>query len=57
MALAKAVICDGLSLNSVEKPWPKSARDRIEPKGYSSVGYYPVRAEGGAMTIFRVEAL
>ena len=54
-ALAKAVICDGLPLNSVDKRWPKGARDKIELKGYPYVGYCPV--QGGEMMILKVEAL
>ena len=54
-ALAKAVICDGLLLNSVDKRWPKSDRESMELKGYPYVGYCPVK--GGEMMVLKVEAL
>ena len=54
-ALAKAVICDGLALNSVDKRWIKGDEDKVELKGYPYVGYCPV--QGGDMMVLRVEAL
>ncbi len=54
-ALARAVICDGLVLNSVEKRWPKRGRDSMELKGYPYVGYSPVPT--GEIMILRAEAL
>jgi len=54
-ALAKAVICDGLRLNSVEKGWPRGGREKNELKGYPYVGYRPM--QGGEMMVLRVDAL
>jgi hypothetical protein len=54
-ALASAVICDGLALNSVDKRWLKGDREKIELRGYPYMGYCPV--QGGEMMVLRVEAL
>ena len=54
-ALAKAVICNGLPLNSVDKRWPKGDRGKSELRGYPYVGYRAI--QGGEMVVLRVEAL
>lgn len=54
-ALARAVICDGLVLNSVDKRWPRGDRDSMELKGYPYVGYSPV--PGDELMVLRADAL
>ena len=53
--LARAVICDGLILNSVDPRWVKSAEGKGELKGYPYVGYCPVH--GGELMILKAESL
>ncbi len=54
-ALARAVICDGLILNSVDKRWAIGGREKMELKGYPYVGYSPISA--GELMVLRAEAL
>ncbi len=54
-ALATAVVCDGLILNSIDPRWLKVQSEKGELKGYPYVGYCPV--PGGEMMVLRAEAL
>ena len=54
-AIAKAVICNGLPLNSVDKRWPKGERGKSDLRGYPYVGYRAI--QGGPMVVLRVESL
>jgi len=54
-ALARAVICDGLRLQSVDERWANSPGRAIEFLGYPYVGY--TARPDGAMSILRSSAL
>ena len=54
-ALARAVICDGLRLQSVDERWVNTPGRAIEFLGYPYVGY--TARPNGAMSILRASAL
>ncbi len=54
-ALAKAVICDGLALHSVDPRWLDPKKGQLELHGYPYVGYRPVPDR--ETMILRAEAL
>lgn len=54
-ALARAVICDGLRLQSIDERWANSPGKAIEFLGYPYVGY--TARPNGAMSILRASAL
>ena len=54
-ALRRAVICEGLPLNSVDERWVPGSGDGPSLRGYPYVGYCPV-ADGEVMML-RAEAL
>lgn len=54
-ALARAVICDGLRLQSIEARWANNPNKAIEFLGYPYVGYTALPS--GAMSILRASAL
>ena len=53
--LAKAVICDGLRLLSIDDRWAQSLDKPIEFRGYPYVGY--TAQPNGTMSIVRASAL
>ena len=53
--LAKAVICDGLRLLSIDDRWAQSPDRPIEFRGYPYVGY--TARPNGTMSILRASAL
>jgi len=53
--LAKAVICDGLRLLSIDERWAQGKDRPIEFRGYPYVGY--TARPNGAMSILRASAL
>ena len=53
--LARAVVCEGLRLQSVDGRWAASENRPIEFRGYPYVGYTAL--PGSAMSIVRIEAL
>lgn len=54
-ALARAVICDGLRLQSIDGRWTNNPDKPIEFRGYPYVGY--TARPNGAMSILRTSAL
>lgn len=54
-ALARAVICDGLRLQSIDARWANNPNKAIEFLGYPYVGY--TARPSGAMSILRASAL
>ena len=54
-ALAKAVVCDGLVLNSVDPKLLKVRNGKLEFRGYPYVGY--CATSGGEMMVLRADAL
>lgn len=54
-ALARAVICDGLRLQSIDERWANSPGRTIEFLGYPYVGY--TARPNGSMSILRASAL
>jgi hypothetical protein len=54
-ALARAVICDGLRLQSIDERWANSPDKPIEFLGYPYVGY--TAKPNGTMSILRASAL
>jgi hypothetical protein len=54
-ALARAVVCDGLKLQSVDARWLKGNDRGIEFKGYPYVGF--CATPGSPMCVLRAEAL
>ena len=54
-ALARAVVCDGLRLQSIDGRWAKSLDKPIEFRGYPYVGY--TAQPDGAMSILSAAAL
>ena len=54
-ALARAVICDGLRLQSIDERWANSPGKAIEFLGYPYVGY--TARPYGSMSILRASAL
>ena len=54
-ALARAVICDGLRLQSIDERWANSPDKAIEFLGYPYVGY--TACPNGSMSILRASAL
>jgi hypothetical protein len=53
--LARAVVCEGLRLQSVDGRWAANEMRPIEFRGYPYVGYTAL--PGGAMSIVRIAAL
>ncbi|HEY5994531.1 MAG TPA: hypothetical protein VIU46_08030 [Gallionellaceae bacterium] len=53
--LARAVVCDGLRLQSVDGRWAAGTMKPIAFHGYPYVGYTAL--PGGPMSILRIEAL
>jgi hypothetical protein len=54
-ALARAVVCDGLRLQSIDDRWATNRDKPIEFRGYPYVGY--TAQPSGAMSILRSSAL
>ncbi len=53
-ALARAVVCDGLRLQSVDARWMAPQGTPVEFRGYPYVGY---AARPGALSVLRISAL
>lgn len=54
-ALARAVVCDGLRLQSVDARWMGQPGQSVEFRGYPYVGY--AARPGGRLSVLRISAL